>query len=251
MLFLGLLGAVLFAGALFMSYADPLLVERGARELIRLEVERQIGETVDSLSGSRIAGFAARALGRTDARIVAQKRRLREDASARVADVAANMLDADCPCRQRLRALQRVADRNALVAQLQVRERLTAFVEATYASVSQSLIREFRIFTGSNAVAFALLALVAFARKRAKLQLLLPAIAIVGAVGVAGSLYLFNQDWLHTIVFGDYLGWGYAIYLSGLALMLGDILVNRARLTTQIVNGLLLLFGAVASATPC
>ena len=59
-----LLGAVLFGGALVVSYTQPLLVERAARELLRIEVQSQVDESVVALSNSRIASFAARALHR-------------------------------------------------------------------------------------------------------------------------------------------------------------------------------------------
>ena len=67
---------------------------------------------------------------------------------------------------------------------------------------------------------------------------ILPAFVLVGAVLLAGGLYLFNQDWLHTIVFGDYLGLGYAAYLALVAAMLADIAFNRARVINVLLNAL-------------
>ena len=52
-------------------------------------------------------------------------------------------------------------------------------------------------------------------------------------------------------MFADYLGWGYAAYLSGVTLLLADILMNHARVTTRVVNFALSLVGAAASAIPC
>jgi hypothetical protein len=247
----GLLGAVLFAGAWLLSFTHPLLVEQGARELLRIEVEKRVGEKLDSLSDSRIAVFAQRTLGRTDAQIEEAKLRIREDVAGRVANIVADMLNADCSCRQRLVAGARQFEGEHLASLVQARERLDGLIESAYASVAHSLMREYRIFTGSNAIAFALLALVAFVRKGAKLQLLLPAIVLVGAVAITGGLYLFNQDWLHTIVFGDYVGWAYAACLSVAVLALGDILMNRARVCTQLVNAFLNVVGSAASAVPC
>jgi hypothetical protein len=88
-------------------------------------------------------------------------------------------------------------------------------------------------------------------RRQAKLQLLLPALVVFGAVGLTGGLYLLNQDWLHTIVFGDYVGWGYAAYLSLVAALLADILLNRARVSTRILNLLFDIVGSAATVTPC
>ena len=250
-LILALLGAGLFAGAFVLSFVNPLLVERAARELIRIEVEKRVGEKLDTLSGSRLVGLAQRKLGRTDAEIERTRQAIRDDVPRRVADVVANMLDADCACRERLRAAARAAEGEHLGSLLRMREQLAALIESAYASVQASLLREFRIFTGTNAVAFALLALVTFVRKGATLQLLLPALVLVGAVAVAGGLYLFGQDWLHAIVFGDYVGWGYAALLSGVALLFADILLNHARISTHLVNAAGSVLGVAVHAVPC
>jgi len=248
---LGLVGAVLFLGALVVSFTSPALVERGLREVLRIEVEKKVGEQLDGLADSRIVGFAQRALGRSDEQIEATREAIRKDAAARIVDTVTNMLEPDCPCRQRLKDYARGAQLEGLGRLVQLRDRLAGLIESAYASVSASLLHEFRIFTVSNGIAFALLALVAFVKKGARLQLLLPAIALVGAVAIAGGLCLFKQDWLHTIVFGDYLGWGYAAYLSAVASLLADILMNRARVTTQLANAALNVVGVAASAVPC
>jgi len=250
-LILSLLGASVFAGAFFLSYAQPLLVERAATTVLRIEIEREVGARLDAQFESGIVAFAQRALGRTDAQIARTRQQLREDVEWKVGEVVSKMLDPDCTCRQRLQALARQWHVEKLRSLQQAREQLQHVVESAYATVRRDLLREFRIFTASNAIAFALLALVALLRKRANLQLLLPALAISGAVLVSASLYLFNQDWLQTIVLGDYVGWGYAMYLSTVALLLADILMNHARVTTHVVNAALNVAGAAASAVPC
>ena len=83
------------------------------------------------------------------------------------------------------------------------------------------------------------------------LQLVLPAFVLVGAVGITGGMYLFSQNWLHTIIFGQYIGFAYSLYLAAVALLLTDVAFNRARVTTQIVNSALNLVGTAASAVPC
>lgn len=133
----------------------------------------------------------------------------------------------------------------------QIRERLVVLVEHTYASVTRNLMREFRVFTGSNAVAFALLGFVTLMRRKANLQLALPAFVLVGAVVLTGSLYLFNQNWLHTIVFGEYVRLAYTGYLASVALLLADVVFNRARVTTRMINLALQSVGSAAHALPC
>jgi hypothetical protein len=242
---------VLFGSAFALSYTHPLLIEQAAREVVRIEVEKRVGERIDSLSDSRIGDFAQRALARVDADIARAQQALRDEVPRRVAEVVASMLEPDCVCRQRLVERMQQAENERLASLTQVRERLTGLIESAYGSVTRSLMREFRIFTATNAAAFALLALVTLVRRRAGVQLVLPAAVLVGAVLLTGSVYLFNQDWMHTILFGQYVGLGYSAWLAGVALLLADIAFNRARVTTEIVNAAFNVVGAAASAVPC
>jgi hypothetical protein len=250
-LLLSLLGILLFGGALALSFLDPLLIERVAREVVRIEVERRLDEKIDSLSNTRVAGIAQRALQRTEVDIGRTQQAIRQDLPRKVASVIADMLNADCECRKRLIELAHRSEFERLSSLAQVRERLVGLIESTYASVTHSLMREFRIFAASNAVAFVLLGFITLVRRTAALQLVLPAFVLVGAVVVTSGLYLFSQNWLHTIVFGEYVGLLYAVYLAGVALLLADVLFNRARVTTRMVNLALQSVGSAATAIPC
>lgn len=248
---LSLLGVLFFGGLFSLSFLEPILIERAAREIVRIEIERRVGEKIDSLSNSRIAGFAQRALRKTEVDIERTQQEIRDEVPRKVAHVVANMLDANCECRARLLKSAERYENERLSSLTQVRVKLVALVESTYASVAMNLMREFRIFTASNAVAFALLGLITFLRGRATLQLILPALVLVSAVAVTGGLYLFNQNWLHTILFGQYVGFSYAAYLAGVAVLLADVALNRARVTTHLVNLALQAVGSAATVIAC
>ncbi|MGH8028553.1 MAG: hypothetical protein ACREO3_01330 [Arenimonas sp.] len=248
---LGIFGAVLFGAAFVISYVNPLLVERAAREVVRIEIENRIGAKVEALTDSRIVVLAQKALGRTDVEIDATRRQIAGDVPRVVANVIADMLRADCECRRRLVEGAMEAEEARLTSLVQLRERLAGLVESAYASVSASLLREFRIFTASNAVAFALLAIITWFRRGASLQMALPALVLVGATAIVGGLYLFSQEWLHVIVFGEYVGLSYLAYLGVTALFLADIAFNRARVTSKLINAMLHVSGSGGLSIPC
>lgn len=248
---LSLAGTLLFGVAFIVSWLNPIWIERMASTAVRIEVEREAGERIDALSGAPIVGLAQRALGRTDADIERTRETMRREVPANVARVATAMLDPDCACRARLKSAADAGRRQHLLSLSQLRVRLTSLIESAYADVRTELLREFRIFTASNAAALAMLGAVTLVRSRARLQLLLPAAALAGGVVVTTGLYLFAQDWLHTILFNDYVGLGYAVWLSVVILLLTDILGNRARVSTRIANGVLQTVGAAAVAVPC
>ena len=67
-------------------------------------------------------------------------------------------------------------------------------------------------------------------------QLLLVAATVLSAALVVGGFYLFKQDWLHTLVFGSYVGWSYAAYLAAVTGLFADILFNEARVCANLLN---------------
>jgi hypothetical protein len=251
LLILGILGSAAFGLAFVISLFNPLLVERAAREVIRIEVEHRVSGKIDGLSNSKISTFAAKALGKTEAELEAAKQELKQQVPQKVANVVADMLNADCPCRKRLVEASVSAQQEKIKSLANVRDRLVNLIETAYASVTASLLKEFRIFTAANGLAFLALTLVTYFRQIAALQLALPAVVLIGAVGITGSLYLFNQNWLHTIVFGQYVGLAYFGYLGLAMVFLADVIFNRARITTKFINTALNLVGSVIQAVPC
>ena len=79
----------------------------------------------------------------------------------------------------------------------------------------------------------------------------MPALVLALAAVALARVYLVGQDWLHAIVFGDYVGWGYALYLGTVALLVADVALNRARVTTRLVNVALDAVGSTLTAVPC
>jgi hypothetical protein len=69
------LGCVLFAGLITVSLVEPIWIERAAREVLRLEVERRVGERIDKLTDARVVQLAQKALGRTMPRSPCGRRR--------------------------------------------------------------------------------------------------------------------------------------------------------------------------------
>ena len=104
-LFFSFLGFSVFAAILTTSFFSPLTIERAAREIVRIEVERRVANKIDALSNSRVVILAQKALGKTDAELQEAKRLLADDVPRKVAAAVANMLNADCECRKRLAQL--------------------------------------------------------------------------------------------------------------------------------------------------
>lgn len=251
LLLIALLGVTLFGGLLLLSWLDPLLIEKAAREVVRIQVEQRVGEKIDTLSNSKVAGFAAKMLGQTEAEIQAKRQALKEGVPSKVAQAVADMLHVDCECRRRMseQATQTVEQRLGTLEQVQAQ--LLGLIESAYASTTRDLMRELRIVCFCNAAMFAVLGLIAWRRERAALHLLLPAAVLLGAMGLTGMLYLTQQDWLHALVFGDYVGWGYLGYLGLATALLADVALNRGRVITCALNSAGSAASVSFSVLPC
>jgi hypothetical protein len=181
----------------------------------------------------------ARRVGETQARRLERAaRQLSEQLPARVAAVTARMLDKDCECR---RTIERNLERSLwldLADATRLKERVEGLIRTQYMDTAARLIREFRIFTGTNALVFALLAGAVVWRPRAHWHLLPAAVVLVAAAGVTAWLYLFHQNWLHTVVFSDYVGWAYLGWLGVAATLLGDVVLNRGRVVGNLLSGI-------------
>lgn len=107
------------------------------------------------------------------------------------------------------------------------------------------LIRELRIFLGSNLVLFAVIGLAAFFAF-ALIELLVPAgILMLGAIAT-GCFYIFGQNWLATILLHHWTGFAYLAWVGLVSLFLADVLLNRARVTGHIVSSI-----SPSNVSPC
>lgn len=246
-----LLGSLVFGSAFVLSYTNPAYVESIGRNVIRLEVERRVGEKIAVLDRSTIARIAEKLSGQNAVEIAEAKRMLAEGLPQKISAAIAELRNLDCECRKAIdRRITGILEGRVATLSL-LNDRLMLLIRTKYIETAEALTREFRVFTGANAGVFVLLGVIAMVRKRASLQLALPTAVLLIAAAATAFLYVFNQNWLHTVVFADYLGLGYVVYLGFAIALLADIAFNSARVTTRLLNAVLHLFGSALQAVPC
>lgn len=251
LLLVSALGTLVFGGILVLAVVHPLAIEKASREILRMEIERRTATRIDELSGTALARMAAQAARQTRADIDATREAIRADVPARVARVMADMMNVDCECRRKMVERSERFHREKLASLVQLRERLDGFIESAYADVRDHLLREIIIVSAGNALAFIALGAVVLARPAARLQLALVAAVLLGAVTLTSAGYLFGQNWIHAILFSDYVGLGYLAYLAAAVALLADIAFNRARVTSRILNAVAHAVGSSVQAVPC
>lgn len=235
-------GLLLFGGILLLTFISPLQIERQARDYLQGEVEQRVSTQLGQYQSPTLEKAASLLAGRYQAQIDSAKQKLTEQLPARVEALVGQMQSPDCACRHA------GVDWQAGLAHMQ--ERLGALARNEYLQLVDGLLHELRIFSGSNALAFLLMLLVTL-RRQSRMQQMLPAALLLVAVLISSYFYLFQQNWFFSILFNDYLGFAYAAYLGVVYLMLCDLLLNRARVISWLINRVLDALGSALQVTPC
>lgn len=253
---IGATGTLAFGFFLALTLHTPEWVESFAASFIEREVAKRVDASFDLLQppaeGSGILARAATALYRQNAEEIERQRELlRQRAHERMADVIAEARRLDCECRDKWAAWLKEGS-TVQIQRLQISNAgIVDFIQASYARVVTDLKRDIRIFAGANGLVFLSILLLAIARPRASLQLLVPGLLAALAALICSWFYVFEQNWLLTIIYNNYLGFTYFAYLGMVFALLCDVVLNRARVCTEILNAMLSAIGSATSVVPC
>ena len=180
-------------------------------------------------------------------RFKAPKQKLHE----KVIAVVAKMQQWDCECREKYGRIAKGFLDGQIAKLSESVDRLQEFMQYKYMDIVQNLVKDFRIFTGSNLLVVSLLLLLLFIKPRANLQIgLLVGLTALSTL-LTSYLYIFKQNWFFIIIYNDFVGYAYLAYLGVIFFFLWDILFNKARVTTEIVNAILQVIGSSFSAVSC
>lgn len=244
-----LLGLLLFGGLLLLSWVAPMQIERQARDFIRLELEQQLSSRLAEPPPA-LLDRALGLIGGQQARLDALRTQVREQLPRSVDALIARMQQPDCPCRQPLQAEVRWLGIDWRLDASALQERVVEIARGEYLELVDGLLQEVRIFSACNVLAF-LLMLLATLRRGTGVQHLLPAGLLLVAVLISSYFYLFQQNWFFSILFNDHLGFAYLGYLGLVYLLLADLLLNRARVISWLLNRLLDAVGSSLQVAPC
>jgi hypothetical protein len=252
---IGIFGSVLFATFFALTFSTPTWLETFARSFIQAEVKKQVDARIDGLKiedGKGVLAQYAGAIYRQNEQKIDQlKADLKSKVHEQFADALVQIADLKCECRARIAALIAAGDRVHIERLDAMNAKLVDVIQSNYLRIVAELKGDIRIFSGTNCAAFLLLLAATFLRLQALGQLFVPGILLAIAAVTCACLYVFEQNWLLTIIYSDYLGFGYLAYLVAAFALLMDVFLNRARITTRIANSACDLVGATASFIPC
>lgn len=252
---LGYIGVFLFGCVFVFTYQTPGYVEDIGKDFIKAELEKKTNEKIDSLTvtvGEGALGRLAKKVYQSQqAEIEGIKEQLKRKTYIKLAAVIAKMNDLNCECRKKYAQMIKEGYEFRLTSVAAAQEKIQEFMKMKYMEIVTELQQDIRIFTAVNASVFALLLLISFLKREAVVHLFLPGILLFLATAICSYFYIFEQNWLLTIIYDDYLGFSYLGYVSVVFLFLCDIAVNKARITTEILNGIFKALDSALSVSPC
>ncbi len=238
---IGLIGAVLFGVVLLLTFVSPLHYEKAARGFITHKIEQKIQERIDIGEDSRVGNFAKALLEKHRQQIKDIKERLLPVLQAKIGIIVARMQDNECECRERMaQTLSTIANISAKlhISSLEKAEpQLQRLIEGNYGAIVSDLMRDLRIFSGTNLVAFISVLLLSFLKPGFLRQLFVPGLLLAIASIVASIIYVFGQNWFFALLYNNYVGMAYMVWITVIYGFLCDIALFNARITSAIVEG--------------
>jgi hypothetical protein len=248
---IGFFGLILFGLLFGLTYGLPGTVEESAKEFMQKQIAIEVEEKYLQAKESSVAQKAlsiANKLGFEKEQIVSG---LENDLPNKIASVIANMCGLDCE-KKKVVATSITKSYVKQIANIDIAQyNLGEVIKGKYIEIVENLRFDLRIFLGTNAVMFLVLVIVAFLKPQAVTQLFLPGMLLLAATIIASSIYIFGQDWFYTILYNDYMGFGYVAYLSIIFGFLMDVTFNKAQVTSEILNAFFNAIGSSLSCVPC
>lgn len=236
------LGASAFVLGFVVLMARPDIVERRAHEYLVEEVTARASamlSAADSLPEDGILGALSE---RFSAQADSLQARLDEGLADQLGQLLAGVCHY-CDPEETSAGVAEVAEERLGVLQ-RATEITSGWAQNRYSQSVTTLIRDLRIFTGLNAALLLMVFVASFASRQTQPgDHVLTLWLVVTTTVVAVFGYVFAQDWFYTFVTGQYVGFGYAVWLAVIFLALVDWVLNRGRVSNAIVN----VFGAAVS----
>lgn len=254
----GLVGVLLFLPLFLFTFSDPHLIEKSGKAFIEWKLKNEINKKIDSIQLpeskklEKLFGNEIKKLHQaTENKLEVFKKQLKDDAPKIIMVQIAKMNDLNCGCREKWEEHLRSSLKFEIASLEKTKKKLAFFAQAKYMKIVEKLILDIRIFLGANTLIFLFLLLASFLKPKATEHLFLPSILMLISTVVCSYFYLFEQNWFYTIVYNTYTGFGYLAYLTIVFAILWDIVFNKAKIVTEIINQFLNAIGSVFSVAPC
>ena len=241
---------IFFYGVLFIStFLSPHTIEKHAHAFIAQEVSKRTHAQIDSLGShqifnSKIMVLAKKKMGEEREKLKIVKGLLHQKVDEKLASVMAKMNNLDCECRKKYQKFFHGFLSDFRLSLAKGIKQLEKFMSQSYMVVMEKILDDLKIFLGGNFFSLVIIFLLLhFKPKYEKILFWLSGFMLLSTL-ICSYFYIFNQNWFFTLIFNDFLGFGYLVYLLTLFGFFVDIGFNKARITDIIMNAIANVFSS-------
>jgi len=243
-LFLTLIYGFVFIVSL--TSTDTIRVK--AKEFIKYQISKEIHAKVDKLSDTKLVSYIKSKTKEQSTKLQSYKEFLKKHLSQKVSSITDKLSKEKCECQKRRRSLLKSILISKIDSTKHAITRLKEFIHYKYINITSKLIKDIQIAFGSSFLAMLLISSLLFFKSKLSVQLNFLSLLMLLSTLAGTWLYLFKQNWFYTIIYNNYLGFWYMGYLAVVFLLIADIIFNKARVTTELIN---MFFNAIGSAFSC
>ncbi|GEA10976.1 hypothetical protein [Alteromonas sp. KUL49] len=235
---IGLFGLLSFASLFSVTFVSPEKVEESAKGFVTRQIEFEVRERHQDFAESRFsesASLIVENLAREKTQIYTD---LDDQLPKKIAHIIGSMCGYDCEKKKHIEQLITSSYLGRLKSIEVAESTLSDVVKGKYVEIVGSLQFDLRVFLGVNSVMFFILLVISLLNPRAIRHLFIPGILLALATFVSSNIYIFGQDWFYTILYNNYMGFGYLVYVSIIFGFLIDITFNKAQVTSLVLSAI-------------
>ncbi|MCF6196928.1 MAG: hypothetical protein L3J50_09530 [Emcibacter sp.] len=247
----GLLGTVIFIPLFVLTFSSPHSIELAGKSFIQWKLTSVTEQKIDAIHIPTTTKFGAYLNKKAGLKLETLKKQLKDELPKILADQIAKMSNLNCECRQKWEGWLAKSLKIKVTTIEKAKVKVAEYSQVKYMAIVTKLTRDVRIFFGVNAIVFLLLLLVSFLKPKAVYHLFVPAVLLMISSIFCSYFYIFEQNWFFTILYDDYMGFAYLGYLTVTFSFLCDIIFNKGRVTTEIMNGISSALGQLVTFSPC
>ncbi len=236
------LSVLIYGVAFVYSFTSPQTIEKNARGFIKEQVSKKTHEQIDNIGtkykDNKLVKLSSQIFKKKKEQLALYKESLKLNIDEKLANVMTKMLDLNCECRKKYKGMFHDFIVTKITNLKTVTKTLEAFMTQKYMYVVNNIIKDFRIFLGSNFLVLFLMLILLYSKPQETKKINLLAGWMFIFTLLSSYLYLFNQNWFYTILYNDFMGYLYLLSLGIIFLFLIDIIFNKGRITNVLFSSI-------------
>lgn len=248
-----LLGCLLFGAVFAVTFVSPSVIDYSAREFVIYQIEKEIAR--HQVAGVNLGKAQEKLAWLKDKyanEIAAVKGQLEGGLRLKITDILNKVCNVECLQKKGIKISDVTEEtmHEEISKLTDVSAKLGEMIKGKYYKIISELLSDIRIFSGLNALLFLIIAAILSSKSFLLKPLVLPTGLLFVATVISTGFYIFGQNWFYTIIFNNYVGYGYLSYVGIIFAFLVDIIFNEGRITLSVLEAVGEFLKAVASCCP-